>query len=116
MAQVGQGSLDSPVAPGPILGGHAHHQLPDLVAQAAWPTSLAAIILLGEQPAMPGQQRCRSHHGAQLLKRPPAQLLGPHGQASALVVIKMQPLASQLLAQDAVLFLKIVDDVLLLLV
>ena len=47
------------------------------------------------------------------MQHAPAQLLGPHGQASALIVIKMQPLASELLAQDAGLFLKIIDGLLL---
>jgi hypothetical protein len=32
---------------------------------------------------------------------------------SALIVVKAQPLASQLFTQDPVLFLKIVDDILL---
>jgi hypothetical protein len=50
----------------------------------------------------------------QFLQPTPAQFLGSDRQAQALVVAKTQPLASQLLAQQAVLFLKIIDDVLLL--
>jgi hypothetical protein len=42
----------------------------------------------------------------------PAQVLGSNGQAAALVVAKTQPLAPGLPAQHAILFLKIVDDVL----
>ena len=53
------------------------------------------------------------HDGRQIMKHAPAQFLGPDCQASALIVIEMQPLASQLLSQHAVLFLKIVDDILL---
>jgi hypothetical protein len=43
----------------------------------------------------------------------PAQFLGPDRQASALIVIEMHPLGPELLAQDAVLFLKIVEGILL---
>jgi len=49
------------------------------------------------------------------MKHTPTQFLGPDRQASALVIVKTEPLASQLLAQHAVLLLKIIDDVLLLL-
>src|SRR5215471_4161080 len=118
MAQVGQGSLDSPVAPSPILGGHTHHQLLDLVlpTRTAWDTLLAAIVLLGDQPAVPSHERCRGHNRGQLMQHAPAQLLGPHGQAPALIVVEAQPLASELFAENVVLLLEIVDDILLLLV
>ena len=71
------------------------------------------IVLPGDQPAVPGQQRCRCHNRGQIIKHTPAQFLGPDRQASALIVIEMQPLGSELLAQDAVLFLKIVEGLLL---
>jgi len=47
------------------------------------------------------------------MKHTPTQFLGPDRQASALVIVKTEPLASELLAQHAILFLKIVDDILL---
>jgi hypothetical protein len=47
------------------------------------------------------------------MKHAPTQFLGPDRQASALIVIEMQPLASQLLVQHAVLFLKIIQGLLL---
>src|SRR6516162_4160171 len=65
---------------------------------------------------MPSQERCRRHDSRQLMKHTPAQFLGPDRQASALIVIEMQPLASQLLSQHAVLFLQKVDHILLSLV
>jgi len=74
---------------------------------------LATIILLSNQAAVPSHQGGGRHQGTQFLKRAPTQLLGPHGQAPTLVVIKMQPLSSELFAEDDVLFLKIVDDILL---
>ena len=83
MAQVGQCSLDSPVTPIPVLGGHADHQSRDLISGAwtAWASLIAAIIFPGDQPAMPSQERCWRHDGRQLMKPTPAQLLGPHRQA-----------------------------------
>src|SRR5215472_10135950 len=118
MAQVGQRSLDSLVAPIPVLRGHADHQLLHLVwgARTAWATLLAAIIFPAHQPAMPDQERCRRHNRGQAIKHTPAQFLGPDGQAAALVVAKPQSLTSELLAEHAILFLKVVDDILLSLV
>ena len=51
-----------------------------------------------------------------LSKHTPAKFLGPDGQAQALIVVKAQPLASELFVQHAVLLLKIVDHILLALV
>jgi hypothetical protein len=48
-----------------------------------------------------------------IMKHAPAQFLGPDRQASALIVIEMHPLGSELLTQDAVLFLKVVEGLLL---
>ena len=62
---------------------------------------------------MPSQEGGGRHQGAQFLKCAPVQLLGPDGQAPTLVVVETHPLTSDLFAQDAVLLIKIVDDVLL---
>src|SRR5215469_12990253 len=77
MAQVGQRSLDSAIAPISILGGHTYHQLLDLVfrTRTAWAPSLAAIILLGDQPPMPGQERGRRHQSAHFMKHAPTRFL-----------------------------------------
>jgi len=82
-----------------------------LRTRTAWATSLAAIVLLGDQPAMPGQERCGVHNRGQFMKHAPAQFLGSDRQTPSLVVIEPQSLASQLFAEHTVLFLKIVDDV-----
>src|SRR6516164_8649431 len=118
MTQIGERSLDSSVAPVPVLRRHADYQAPDLFLhpRTTWPTLPAAIIFPGDQPAMPSQERCRRHDGRQLMKHTPAQFLSPDRQGSALIVIEMQPLASELFAQHAVLLLKIVDHILLSLV
>ena len=59
MAQVGQGPLDSSIAPAAVLRGHADNQVLNLIAdmRPAKATLFAAIIFLGDQSAMPGQKR-----------------------------------------------------------
>jgi hypothetical protein len=47
------------------------------------------------------------------MKHTPAQFVSPDRQASALVVAKAQSLTSELLAQYAVLFLKMIEGLLL---
>jgi len=47
------------------------------------------------------------------MKHPPAPLLGPDGQAAALLVVATPPLGSELLAQDTLPFPKLVDPILL---
>src|SRR5215831_8571550 len=65
------------IAPISILGGHLYHQRLDLVLRTrpAWAPLLAALILLGDQPAMPGQKRCRRHQGSHFMKHAPTQFL-----------------------------------------
>ena len=50
------------------------------------------------------------------MKQTPAQFLGSDRQASALIVVETQLFASELFAQHPVLFVKILDGVVLLLV
>jgi len=47
------------------------------------------------------------------MEHPSAQFPGSDRQAPSLVVAKTQPLVSELFTENAVLFLKIVDDILL---
>src|SRR5215472_5666343 len=84
--------------------------------RTTWASLLAAIIFPGDQPAMPAQQCCWRHDRGQFIKHAPAQFLGPDCQAPALVIVKTEPLASELFAQHAVLLLQIVDHLLLALV
>src|ERR1019366_7066256 len=61
VAQIGQRTLYSPVAPIPVLGGHAHHQLLDVIlrARSSRATPLAAIIFPGNQLTVPSQEGLR---------------------------------------------------------
>ena len=63
--------------------------------RTAWASLLAALIFSGDQPAVPGQQRCRRHDGGHFLKHAPASFLGLDRQLSALIVVKAPPLVSQ---------------------
>jgi hypothetical protein len=47
------------------------------------------------------------------MKRAPAQFLGSDRLASTLIIVEAQPLARELFAQYAVLFLKILQGILL---
>ena len=81
VTQIGQRSLYSPVAPIPVLSGHANHQLLDLILHA-WTsraTPSAAIIFPGDQLAVPSQERLRRDDGRQFMKHAPAQFLSLEG-------------------------------------
>jgi len=84
---------------------------------AAPPPTRGAPAAQAEKRPISQTQRCglRRDQGGQFVQDPPAHFLGSNRRASALTIIKSQPLAFQLFARHAVLFLKIVDDVLLLL-
>jgi len=118
MLEVRQGALDSRVAPAAVLGGHAHDQRSDLVLDR-WPpgtTPSTAVVVLGDEGPVPGQQRVRCHERGKLAQQPSAQYPGVYGEPTALVVGEAQAPGTDLFTQDAVLFPKIVDDVALLLV
>ena len=57
--QIGQGTLDAPIAPIPVLFGHPCHQGFDLTESTRSPRSALAtpIVFVSDQLAMPGQQR-----------------------------------------------------------
>src|SRR5262249_45427821 len=100
------------------LSGHAHNQRADL-AHDRWPSrtaSATAVVLRGDQGSVPRQQRVRRHDRRELAQQPSAERPGLRGEPTTLIVREAQASRSKLLAQDAVLFLQIVDDVALLLV
>ena len=78
--------------------------------------SATAVVLLRDQVAMPPQEGVGRDEGLEVPERPATQGLGFRGQAATLRIGEPQSPRSQLLAQDAVFFLEVVDDVTLLLV
>lgn len=72
VAQIGQRSLNSAVAPIPVLRSHADDQLLDLVLRTRTPRAslLAAIVLFGDQPPMPSQESRWRDDGDQIMEYP----------------------------------------------
>lgn len=62
---------------------------------------------------MPSEQSIRRRQGFYLEEAFSANLLGLHGESSALLINKPQSLSTQLLAQGSVFLLELLDDVLL---
>ena len=117
MMEVGERPLDPRVAPGAIFRRHPYDPLTDL-RRHAWPSRAAprvAVVLAGDQRAMPGEQGVWGHDGPDLCEGAPAEFLGLRGQAHALIVCEPHASWTELLPQDAVLLLEIVDHVALLL-
>ena len=116
--EVRQGALDPRVPPAAVLGGHAHDQRPDLAhdRQPSRITTGTAVVLGGDQGSVPCQQRVRRHDRGELAQQPSTECPGLRGEPTTLIVREAQASGSKLRAQDAVLFLQIVDDVALLLV
>ena len=81
VAQIGQGALDSSVAPILVLRGHAHDRLLSLLAHTGTPraTLSAALMFPGDELAVPSQAALRRGAGGQFTKHAPAQLLGLDG-------------------------------------
>jgi hypothetical protein len=72
--------------------------------------------LLGDEGPVPRQQRVRRHDRGELAQQPSPQRPSLGGEPTSLVVGEAQAPGSNLFTQDAVLFLKIVNEVALLLV
>ena len=73
MAHICERALDPRVAPVTILGRHPDDQLPNL-GRHRWPAGPApvmAVVLLGDQVPMPGEQGVRAHNGPDLPEHPP---------------------------------------------
>jgi hypothetical protein len=74
---------------------------------------LRAVVLLGDQPTVPAEDRIRCDDPSDLLEDLPSEHFAFHSQAAALVVVQANPAPSELFAENAVLFLEVVDHMLL---
>ena len=111
--QIGERTLDSAIAPRPILFCHLHDQVLDFawrLRSSRRAPLLAAVVLLCDQPPMPGQQSFRRDDRAQLDQHLPAQTLGLCSQPTTLIVGEVHPLPAQLLAKNTIFFSKVVDE------
>ena len=110
--QIGECALDSPIAPGAVLIRQAHDQLLNLLRRprSSGAPFLAAVVLLRDQTAVPGQQRLGRDDRAQLDQHLPSEPFRLDGQPAALVVSEAQSLVAQLFPQHPILFPKVVDE------
>jgi len=116
-AQIGQRTLDPPVAPIPVLRCHAKEQVLNLIPGSgpAGAALFAPIVFLGDQLPMPSQERLGSDDGGNFMKDATAQLFGLGCQAPTLVVVQTETLVPELLPEHPVLFAEVIDRVALLL-
>ena len=115
VTEVGQRTLDPRVAPLRILARHPHHEVSDLSERhrAASPSSRTAVVLLGDQPPVPAEDRVRGDDTGHLHQCAPAKLLAAHRESTALGVCEPKRSGTKLLAEDAILLSEIVDQIFL---
>ena len=87
--QIGECALDAPISPAAILTCQPQNQRLNLGCgpRSSWASLLAAVVLAGNQPTVPGQQRFGRDDRAQLDQDLPAQPFRTGGQSPALIVI-----------------------------
>src|SRR5262245_19793551 len=115
VAEAVQPAADSRVAPGGLLGRHADHERDD-VRRGAGATGGArrrAGVLVGDEPAVPTEDRVRGADACDVPEAPATESLSLPSQAAPLVVSEPEPAGTALRAQHAVLFEQVVDDRLL---
>jgi hypothetical protein len=73
--QIRQRALDAPIAPIPVLLCHSNHQSLDLSGgtRPARSALATAVVFLGDQLSMPGQQGLGRDNGSELRQKFPAQ-------------------------------------------
>ena len=98
-----------------ILDRHLHHE----VGHLAWryrPASTsagAAVVLPGNQPPVPAENRVRRDDAGDLRQNPPAECLASHRESTALGVGQAKWTWAKLLPEDPILLPEIIDHVFL---
>ena len=118
VAEMRQGPLDASVPPIAVLPGQSHDQGFEftLSPRPASAPPFAAVVLLSDQLAVPGEQRLRRHEGGHLRQDGPPQPLRFGGQPAALIVGEPKALGAKLLAEDSILLAQVLDHLQLALV
>ena len=80
------------------------------------PALAAAVVFVGDQFPMPCQQRFRRYDRGHLRQKSATEPFRLGRQTAALIVIEPKPLAAELFLKDPILFAKIVEGELLLLI
>jgi hypothetical protein len=117
VAQIGQRPLDPPIAPIPVLASQANDQIRDLMAgsRPTWPPALAAVILLGDQLSVPGQQGFWRDEGGHFPQDATAEHLCSCSQAATLIVVQSEAPSYESLPQYPVFLAEVLNGVTLLL-
>ena len=103
------GSACSPVR---VLGGELDDQALQRSGHAG-PSAVplgSDVVLLGDELAVPAQDRIGGHQAAELVQGAAAERTARRRQPAALVVCESQATVTELLAKDAVLLLEVLDD------
>jgi hypothetical protein len=110
--QIGECALDAPISQAAVLIRQPHDQCLNLRRgpRSSWASLLAAVVLPGDQAAVPDQQRFGRDDRAQFDQHLPAEPFRLDGQSAALVVSEAQPLVAELFTQDPILFSKVIDE------
>ena len=113
VAEIRERATDARVAPRWILDRHPHHE----VSHLAWrdrPASTsvgAAVVLPGNQPPVPAENRVGCDDAGDLRQNPPAEFLASHRESTALGVGQAKWTWATLLPEDPILLPKIIDHV-----
>ncbi len=113
MAKVLEGLANAGVAPGGVVLGDPHDELPNLLDHAGASEPLAGKgPFLGDEVSVPPQNGVRRHYRRDLAQCRASQAVSTHREATPLIIRESQPVAAQLGAQDAILLHQIPDHVL----
>ncbi len=115
VAEVGECAADPRVAPRRILTRHPYDEFghrPGCHRPSPTPAG-TAIVLLGDQPPVPAENRVRRDDAGHLTHDPPAECLASHRESPALGVGQAKRSRTKMLPEDAILLPEIVDAIFL---
>jgi hypothetical protein len=118
VAEIGQRSLNSTIAPASILLCHSSNQRNDLSSNS-WSsgrTVRAPVVFLGDQCSMPRQESLGSHDSGDLTENRPGHFLCLCCQPATLVVAETHSVITNLFSKDSIFLYNVCDDMLLILV
>ena len=108
MTEVAEGTPNTGVAPLAVLGGHPDDEPADRVHDpwAARSAPAAAVVCPRDQLSRPAEEGIGRDQGVQATEYPSPEALGLCGQAPALGVGEPETARTELLSEDAILFLE----------
>jgi hypothetical protein len=116
VAEVFQPAADARVAPGRILGRHAHDERGDirLGGRATGTPRLRTVVLLGDESPVPPLDRVGCHDASDCRELTTAQDLAFHGETASLVVSEAQSSSRAVhRPEDSIFLEQVVNDRLL---